>query len=100
MSEDGFEVLLVNAARLKHVEAARPTRSTPRGSPSCAPAGCCGPASCPHQRSASCGISTRCRKALIQGRARQVNRVHKLWEDAGAELACVASDVMGARGGR
>jgi len=41
---------------------------------------------------------TRYRKALIYERSRAVNRLHKLLEDAGLKLSCVASDVMGVSG--
>src|SRR5262245_65544851 len=41
---------------------------------------------------------TRYRKSLIQERAREANRVHKLLEDAGIKLATVARDVLGMSG--
>ena len=41
---------------------------------------------------------TRYRKALIQDRTREANRLHKLLEDAGLKLASVATDVLGASG--
>jgi len=41
---------------------------------------------------------TRYRKALIYERSRAVNRLHKLLEDAGVKLSCVATDVMGVSG--
>jgi len=41
---------------------------------------------------------TRYRKALIQERAREANRVHKLLEDAGIKLATVARDGLGTSG--
>ena len=41
---------------------------------------------------------TRYREALIEERSRAVNRLHKLLEDAGIKLACVATDVMGVSG--
>ncbi len=41
---------------------------------------------------------TRYRKSLIQERAREANRVHKLLEDAGIKLATVARDVLGSSG--
>jgi transposase len=41
---------------------------------------------------------TRYRKALIEERTREVNRLHKLLEDAGVKLATVATDVMGTSG--
>jgi len=41
---------------------------------------------------------TRYRKALIRERAAEVNRLHKVLEDAGVKLSSVASDVMGVSG--
>jgi transposase len=41
---------------------------------------------------------TRYRKALVNERAREANRLHKVLEDGGIKLACVASDVLGASG--
>ena len=41
---------------------------------------------------------TRYRKTLIQDRTREVNRLHKLLEDAGLKLATVATDVLGKSG--
>src|SRR5438128_2705284 len=41
---------------------------------------------------------TRYRKALIEERARQVQRVHKVLEDAGIKLSSVASQVLGISG--
>jgi len=41
---------------------------------------------------------TRYRKALIRERASEVNRLHKVLEDAGVKLASVASDVLGVSG--
>jgi transposase len=41
---------------------------------------------------------TRYRKALIRERASEVNRLHKVLEDAGVKLATVASDIMGVSG--
>jgi transposase len=41
---------------------------------------------------------TRYRKALIQERTREANRLHKVLEDAGIKLASVATDVLGVSG--
>ena len=41
---------------------------------------------------------TRYRKALIQERTRQANRLHKVLEDAGIKLASVATHVLGVSG--
>jgi transposase len=41
---------------------------------------------------------TRYRKVLIQERTREVNRLHKVLEDAGIKLATVATDILGVSG--
>jgi transposase len=41
---------------------------------------------------------TRYRTHLVQDRTRTVNRIHRLLEDAGIKLSCVATDIMGATG--
>jgi hypothetical protein len=41
---------------------------------------------------------TRYRKALIRARTGEVNRLHKVLEDAGVKLATVATDVTGVSG--
>jgi transposase len=41
---------------------------------------------------------TRYRRALVQDRTREVNRLHKTLEDAGIKLASVASHVLGVSG--
>ena len=41
---------------------------------------------------------TRYRKAQIQERTREANRLHKVLEDAGVKLASVATDVLGVSG--
>jgi hypothetical protein len=41
---------------------------------------------------------TRYRKSLIQERAREINRLHKMLEDAGIKLSSVATDVLGVSG--
>src|SRR6266568_8136694 len=41
---------------------------------------------------------TRLRESLVQERARLVNRVHKVLEEAGMKLAIVLSDIMGKSG--
>jgi transposase len=41
---------------------------------------------------------TRYRKALVHERTREAQRLHKVLEDAGIKLGCVASDVLGVSG--
>jgi transposase len=44
------------------------------------------------------GELTRYGKALIYERTRETQRLHKVLEDAGIKLGCVASDVLGVSG--
>ena len=41
---------------------------------------------------------TRYRKALLQDRTREANRLHKILQDAGIKLATLATDVLGVSG--
>jgi transposase len=41
---------------------------------------------------------TRYRKSQIRDRQREMNRLHKIMQDTGIELDCVATDVMGKSG--
>ena len=41
---------------------------------------------------------TRYRKAQISERQREANRLHKVLEDTGIKLGCVASDILGVSG--
>ena len=56
LEDRGFELKLVNAQHVKILPGPQERRrSTPSGWPSCSSTGCCGAASCPRRRSASCG---------------------------------------------
>lgn len=41
---------------------------------------------------------TRYRASLVRERTREINRLHKVLEDAGIKLDCVASDILGVSG--
>jgi hypothetical protein len=43
-------------------------------------------------------VSTRYRKSNIRDRQREANRLHKILEDTGIKLDCVASDLLGKSG--
>jgi transposase len=96
--EDDFEMLLVNAAHVKNV----PGRKTDMKDPQWL---CqlleCGPlrgSFVPPKPIRELRELTRYRKSLIQERAREANRLHKVLEDAGVKLSCVATDVLGVSG--
>ena len=71
---------------------------TAPGSRNCWSAGSCGGASCRRRRSGSSGTSRGTRKALLQDRTREANRLHKVLQDAGLKLATVATDILGVSG--
>ncbi len=97
--EDDFEqLLLVNARHIKHV----PGRTTDTIDAAwIAQLLACGllkGSLVPPRPIRELRDLTRYRKALIYERSRAINRLHKLLEDAGVKLACVATDVMGVSG--
>ena len=96
--EDAFEVLLVNATHLAKV----PGRKTDvQDCVWIAPRLECGllrGSFVPPPPIRELRDLTRARKTLIQDRTREVNRLHKILEDAGLKLASVATDVLGASG--
>lgn len=96
--EDGFTVLLVNMKHLTHVPG---RKSDVRDSEWLAQLLECGllrgslvpPAPIRDLRDL-----TRYRKRQIEDRAQEVNRLHRVLEDAGLKLAMVMTDVMGVSG--
>ena len=96
--EDGFTVLLVNAQHMKNV----PGRKT--DARDCAwiaellEHGLLRGSFVPPPPIRELRDLTRYRKTQIQERVREVNRLHKVLEDAGVKLAVVASDVLGVSG--
>lgn len=100
MLEDSFQLLLVNAAHMKNV----PGRKT--DAKDCAwiaqllEHGLLRASFVPPPPIRELRDLTRYRKSLIQERSREVNRLHKLLEDAGVKLSCVASDILGVSGRR
>lgn len=96
--EDGFTVLLVNMKHLTHVPG---RKSDVRDSEWLAQLLECGllrgslvpPAPIRDLRDL-----TRYRKRQIEDRAQEVNRLHRVLEDAGLKLAMVMTDIMGVSG--
>ncbi len=52
----------------------------------------------PNQQQQELRDLTRLRESLVQERARLINRVHKVLEEAGMKLAVVLSDILGKSG--
>ena len=96
--EDAFTCLLVNAAHIKQV----PGRKT--DARDCAwiaellEHGLLRGSFVPPPPLRDLRDLTRYRQTLLEDRTRQINRVHKVLEDAGIKLASVASDIFGVSG--
>ena len=98
MLEDEFEVRLVNAAHIKHVPGRKTDTIDAAWIAQLLSCGLLRGSFVPPKPIRRLRDLTRFRKALIEERSRAVNRLHKLLEDAGVKLACVATDVMGVSG--
>jgi transposase len=96
--EGEFELLLVNAAHIKHVPGRKTDTIDAAWIAQLLAHGLLRASFVPPKPIRELRDLTRYRKALINERTRQINRVHKVLEDAGVKLATVASDVMGASG--
>jgi transposase len=96
--EDDVECWLLNAQHLKHV----PGRKTDVGDAAwiaqLVEHGLVRPSFVPPKPIRELRELTRYRKALIHERTREAQRLHKLLEDTGIKLACVASDILGVSG--
>lgn len=96
--EDGFTVLLINMQHLAHVPG---RKSDVRDSEWIAQLLECGllrGSLVPPQPIRDLRDLTRYRKKQIHDRATEVNRLHRVLEDAGLKLATVVTDVMGVSG--
>ena len=91
-------VLLVNAAHLKHVPGRKTDVIDAQWIAEVLSYGLLRPSFVPPQPIRELRDLTRYRKALIRARTAEVNRLHKVLEDAGVKLATVATDVMGVSG--
>ena len=97
--EDDFELLLVNARHVKQVPGPQDRRLRRRlALPAARGRAAAARASCRPSRSATLRNLTRYRKAQIGERQREANRLHKVLEDTGIKLDCVATDILGASG--
>jgi transposase len=96
--EDDFDVLLVNAAHVKHVPGRKTDTIDAAWLARLLSRGLLRASFVPPPPIRELRDLTRYRKALINERSREVNRVHKTLEDAGVKLSSVASDVMGMSG--
>lgn len=96
--EDDFEVILVNAAHIKHVPGRKTDIIDAAWIAQLLAHGLLRPSFVPPPPIRRLRDLTRYRKALTAERTSEVNRIHKVLEDAGVKLATVASNVMGVSG--
>jgi transposase len=98
--EDAFELWLVNAQHVKNVPGRKTDTTDAAWLCRLLEHGLLRKSFVPPVEIRELRDLTRYRKALIRERATQVNRLHKILEDAGVKLSSVASDIMGVSGRR
>jgi transposase len=98
--EEQFELWLVNAQHVKNVPGRKTDTSDAAWLCRLLEHGLLRKSFVPPREIRELRDLTRYRKALIRERSSEVNRLHKVLEDAGVKLATVASDVMGVSGRR
>ena len=96
--EDAFRLLLVNAAHMANVPGRKTDVADCAWIAQLLECGLLRGSFVPPPAIRELRDLTRYRKALIQDRTREANRLHKLLEDAGLKLASVATDVLGVSG--
>lgn len=96
--EDGFTVLLVNAAHVKHVPGRKTDTIDAVWLAQLLAHGLLSPSFVPPKPIRGLRDLTRYRKAVINERTAQINRVHKVLQDAGIKIATFASDIFGVSG--
>ena len=96
--EDEFECLLVNARHVKQVPGRKTDVSDAAWLCQLLEAGLLRASFVPPKPIRTLRNLTRYRKAQIGERQRGANRLHKILEDTGIKLDCVATDILGASG--
>jgi transposase len=96
--EDEFECLLVNARHVKQVPGRKTDVSDAAWLAQLLEAGLLRASLVPPKPIRALRNLTRYRKTQIEERQREANRLHKILEDTGIKLDCVASDVLGVSG--
>lgn len=96
--EDDVTVLLVNAAHIKHVPGRKTDTIDAAWIARLLAHGLLTASFVPPPPVRELRDLTRYRKALINERTAQVNRIHKVLQDAGIKLTTYATDVMGVSG--
>src|SRR6266851_231335 len=96
--EDEFDCLLVNARHVKQVPGRKTDVSDAAWLCQLLEAGLLERSFVPPKPIRTLRNLTRYRKAQIGERQREANRLHKILEDTGIKLDCVAADILGASG--
>jgi transposase len=96
--EDEFDCLLCNARHVKQVPGRKTDVSDAAWLCQLLEAGLLRRSFVPPKPLRALRTLTRYRKALIGERQREANRLHKLLEDTGIKLDCVATDILGVSG--
>lgn len=98
MLEDAFTLLLVNVQQVKHVPGRKSDVQDSAWIAQLLEWGLLKGSLVPPVPIRDLRDLTRYRKHQIRDRAREVNRLHRILEDAGIKLSTVATNVMGASG--
>ena len=96
--EDGFQMLLINMLELKHVPGRKTDVKDSEWLAQLLECGLLRPSFVPPPAIRELRDITRYQVQQVRDRAREVNRLCKVLEDAGIKLSSVATDVMGASG--
>jgi transposase len=96
--EDRFELMLVNARAVKQVPGRKTDIKDAQWLCQLLEAGLLRASFVPPKPIRTLRNLTRYRKATIQDRNREAARLHKILEDTGIKLDCVASDILGVSG--
>jgi len=96
--EDRFTCILVNARHVKQVPGRKTDVTDAQWLCRLAEAGLLRASLVPPKPIRDLRNLTRYRKAVIRDRQREAGRLHKLLEDTGIKLDCVASDLLGKSG--
>jgi transposase len=96
--EDRFELMLVNARHVKQVPGHKTDVKDAQWLCQLLEAGLLKPSFVPPKPIRTLRNLTRYRKTQINDRQRESSRLHKILEDTGIKLGCVATDILGKSG--
>ena len=96
--EDRFELMLVNARHVKQVPGRKTDVKDAQWLCQLLEAGLLKASFVPPKPIRTLRNLTRYRKTQISDRQREANRLHKILEDTGIKLGCVATDILGKSG--